>query len=179
MKIDTEVPLMLRTRTKGKTREQAAARAGMRVPTARTYLRAATLPSGLHQRCDYPTRPNPFLASQLRWEEREREPHAGVLRLYTELLALRREHPALRATGRDALAVEAVGERALLLRRGAPGGQTLLAAINLGGALRLRLPHAGRQTLLDSEEPRYGGRGAARFEGEELVFVGAGAVVLV
>ena len=119
-----------------------------------------------------------FLASQLRWEEREQAPHAGVLRLYTELLALRREHPALRAAGRDALAVEAVGERALLLRRGAPGDQTFLAAINLGGPARLRLPHAGRQTLLDSEDARYGGRGAAQFEGEELVFVGAGAVVL-
>ena len=118
-----------------------------------------------------------FLASQLRWEEREQVPHAGVLQLYTDLLALRRQHPALRATGRDALAVEAVGERALLLRRGAPGGQTLLAAINLGGPVRLRLPHPSRQTLLDSEEMHYGGRGAARIEGEELVFAGAGAVV--
>jgi len=119
-----------------------------------------------------------FLASKLRWEERVQAPHAGVLRLYTQLLALRREHPALCATGRDALAVEAVGERALLLRRGTPGDQPLLAAINLGGPVRLRLPHAGRQTLLDSEDARYGGRGAAQFEGEELVFVGAGAVVL-
>ncbi len=62
MKTDTEVQLMLRTRTKGKTLEQAAARAGMSVPTARKYLRAATLPSGMRQAREYRTRANPFLA---------------------------------------------------------------------------------------------------------------------
>jgi hypothetical protein len=62
MKTDTEVQLMLRARTKGKTLEQAAARAGMSVPTARKYLRAAALPSELKTPRDYRTRPNPFLA---------------------------------------------------------------------------------------------------------------------
>ena len=40
MKTDTEVQLMLRTRTKGKTLEQAAARAGMSVlkPTYKILL---------------------------------------------------------------------------------------------------------------------------------------------
>ena len=45
MKTDSEVYLMLRERKNGKTLEQAAARAGMSVPTARKYLRAAKLPS--------------------------------------------------------------------------------------------------------------------------------------
>jgi hypothetical protein len=49
MKTDTEVQLMLRSRTKGKTLAQAAARAGMSVPTARKYLRAAARPSELRQ----------------------------------------------------------------------------------------------------------------------------------
>lgn len=62
MKTDTEVQLMLRARTKGKTLEQAAARAGMSVPTARKYLRAAALPSELKAPRDYRTRANPFLA---------------------------------------------------------------------------------------------------------------------
>src|SRR5690606_1953643 len=35
-----------------------------------------------------------FLRSKLRWEERARAPHAGVLALYRELLALRAHHPA-------------------------------------------------------------------------------------
>lgn len=62
MKTDAEVQLMLRERTKGKTLEQAAARAGMSVPTARKYLRAAQLPSTMRKPRDYRTRPNPFLA---------------------------------------------------------------------------------------------------------------------
>jgi hypothetical protein len=49
MKTDAEVQLMLRERNKGKTLEQAAARAGMSVPTARKYLRSAKLPSALRQ----------------------------------------------------------------------------------------------------------------------------------
>jgi hypothetical protein len=62
MKTDAEVQLMLRERNKGKTLEQAAARAGMSVPTARKYLRSAKLPSTLRQARDYRTRPNPFSA---------------------------------------------------------------------------------------------------------------------
>lgn len=45
MKTDSEVHLMLRERKNGKTLEQAAARAGMSVPTARKYVRTAKLPS--------------------------------------------------------------------------------------------------------------------------------------
>lgn len=62
MKTDTEVQLMRRMLTKGKTLEQAAARANMSAPTARKYLRAAALPSQLKQPRDYRTRANPFLA---------------------------------------------------------------------------------------------------------------------
>ncbi len=45
MKSDREVQRMLRERHQGKSIDQAAARAGMSVPTARKYLRAGTLPS--------------------------------------------------------------------------------------------------------------------------------------
>jgi hypothetical protein len=60
MKTDSEVHLMLRERKNGKTLEQAAARAGMSVPTARKYLRAAKLPSALKAPRTYRTHPNPF-----------------------------------------------------------------------------------------------------------------------
>jgi maltooligosyltrehalose trehalohydrolase len=36
-----------------------------------------------------------FLRSKLDWEQVSREPHAGLLRWYTELIALRRAHPEL------------------------------------------------------------------------------------
>lgn len=86
MKTDTEVQLMLRTRTKGKTLEQAAARAGMSVPTARKYLRAAALPSELKTPRDYRTRPNPFLADWS-WVEQQlqRDPALQAKTLFTIL----------------------------------------------------------------------------------------------
>jgi hypothetical protein len=60
MKRDAEVILMLRERAKGRTQEQAAARAGMSVRTARAYERRAKLPSQLKQPRTYRSRPNPF-----------------------------------------------------------------------------------------------------------------------
>jgi len=53
MKTDSEVHRMIRERNKGKTLDQAAARAGMSVPTARKYLRAGKLPSQLKQPRSY------------------------------------------------------------------------------------------------------------------------------
>lgn len=86
MKTDNEVQLMLRARTKGKTLEQAAARAGMSVPTARKYLRAAALPSELKTPRDYRTRPNPFLADWS-WVEfqLQRDPALQAKTLFTIL----------------------------------------------------------------------------------------------
>jgi transcriptional regulator with XRE-family HTH domain len=60
MKTDAEVLLMLRERAKGRTQEQAAAKAGMSVRTARTYERRARLPSQLKQPRTYRSRPDPF-----------------------------------------------------------------------------------------------------------------------
>ncbi len=60
MKRDAEVLLMLHERAKGRTQEQAAARAGMSVRTARAYARGGQLPSQLKQPRTYRSRPNPF-----------------------------------------------------------------------------------------------------------------------
>jgi hypothetical protein len=60
MKRDPEVLRMLRERAKGRTQEQAAARAGMSVRTAGTYERLGQLPSQRTQPRRYRTRPNPF-----------------------------------------------------------------------------------------------------------------------
>ena len=62
MKTDAEVLLMKRERAKGRTQEQAAARAGMSVRTARQYEQRGQLPSQLKQPRTYQTRPNPFAA---------------------------------------------------------------------------------------------------------------------
>ncbi len=70
MKTDGEVRIMIRERAKGKTQEQAAARAGMSVRTVRTYERLGTLPSQLKQPRAYRTRPDPF-AEDWPWIEAE------------------------------------------------------------------------------------------------------------
>jgi len=127
-----------------------------------------------------------FERSRLRWEERDEEPHRGVLALYHDLLALRRGHPATSEGGRDSFAIAPAGERALALRRG-HGAEQLLLVVNLGGPATVALADlpgiavdepGALAPLLDSEDPRYGGRGAVAVEGGRLAFGGAGAVVL-
>lgn len=75
MKKDAEVRVMKRERTKGKTQEQAAARAGMSARTARRYEHLGRLPSELKQPRRYRTRPNPF-AEDWAWvtTQLERDP---------------------------------------------------------------------------------------------------------
>ena len=70
MKTDTEVQIMLRERRKGKTQEQAAARAGMHPNTARKYERLGALPSQTTVPRTYRTRANPF-ADDWPWVEQQ------------------------------------------------------------------------------------------------------------
>lgn len=123
-----------------------------------------------------------FERSKLRWEERELAPHSSVLRLYTDLLALRREHPALRERGRDSYTATPLGESALLLERRAPGGEALLLAVSLMGAAQVALGPAtsgGWRVLIDSEAAAYGGDGQdVSLELEMLRLDGPRAVLL-
>jgi len=109
-----------------------------------------------------------FLRSKLRWEERDAEPHAGLLRFYHELLELRRRLPALRARDRESFAVTALSEAALGLRWTDSAGATpLLLVVNLRGVLSLNLadrvetaaPAGQHWTIVfSSQDARYGGR---------------------
>ena len=85
MKTDHEVRRMRNERRKGKTQEQAAARAGMSVRTARKYERLAQLPSQLKKPRGR-TRPNPF-AQDWPWVQvqLERDPALQVKTLFDEL----------------------------------------------------------------------------------------------
>ena len=86
MKTDHEVFRMKQERAKGKTQEQAAARAGMSIRTARKYERLGQLPSQLKQPRTHRTRPNPFepdwpwVVSQL-----ERDPALQAKTLFDDL----------------------------------------------------------------------------------------------
>jgi maltooligosyltrehalose trehalohydrolase len=75
-----------------------------------------------------------FEASRLRWEEKDRQPHAGVLRLYKALLAVRNSEPALRSRGcSGGLCIDAPDDGALIVKRAAPDSQAFLAVIRLKG----------------------------------------------
>jgi len=111
-----------------------------------------------------------FLRSKLRWEERNAQPHAGVLALYRELLALRRTRPALRSYARETFAITALSPHAVAVSRlGSGADDALLIIINLRETLDLDLaaqaatiPPQGYDwsLLLDSEDTRYGGSGS-------------------
>jgi maltooligosyltrehalose trehalohydrolase len=100
-----------------------------------------------------------FLRSVLSWSERERQPHAGVLAMYRELLALRRSHPALRERSRHSWDVQAYSETSILLRRSAE--TELLLIVHVRGQDELSLPQPARRILLHTEEARFGGSGVA------------------
>lgn len=84
-----------------------------------------------------------FLESRLDWSERGREPHAGLLRLYQALLALRRELPAARRA-RGAFEVDAHGEHGIVIdyRSLAAAPARLVVAVWLRGAGGLVLESA-------------------------------------
>ena len=131
-----------------------------------------------------------FLDSKLRWDERSREPHRGILELHRALLRLRREDRALKTASRSGFAVAALGEKTLAVRRSATSGETILAVIHFGEALTLDLgldevtrptPAGQWAPVLWTEGERFGGTGRGEIAGPEatmLVMSGPGAVVL-
>jgi maltooligosyltrehalose trehalohydrolase len=125
---------------------------------------AAFTDPATRERIPDPQAPATFEASRLDWPEQQRQPHAGVLRLYKELLHLRHTEPALRAAGRDDYDVSAVGASGLvLLRRAADGPDLVLVCEFLQGA-RVRLddlpvlhgrPGRRWEVVLTTEDPRF------------------------
>lgn len=104
-----------------------------------------------------------FAASRLRWDERGRSPHDAVLRLYTALLALRHQEPALGAGSRGRTEVVAVDDSTIALRRQS-GADAVLVLVRLAGSGTVDLarvaglgPWTGLSwvTLLHTEEARF------------------------
>jgi maltooligosyltrehalose trehalohydrolase len=129
-----------------------------------------------------------FERSRLVWDEREEPLHAGILRLYRELLRLRASAPALRTSARDSFQVGTIGEEGLWLRRGGGGDDWLFVAA-LSGGLRADLEAAGEtrsaagatwHPSIWTEDGRFGGDGDVgemRADGE-LTLGSTGAVLL-
>jgi maltooligosyltrehalose trehalohydrolase len=87
-----------------------------------------------------------FARSKLNWEERERAPHARVLALYRQLLALRRDDPVLSQAGRAELTARARGQ--LLEVRRAHRNQERVLWANFGPEPVSIAFEPGRNTLL-------------------------------
>lgn len=83
-----------------------------------------------------------FEGSRLRWEEREAEPHASMLRWHRALLELRRASPALRDARAGAHEVAPLDAGTLALRRESAAGAPLVLVARLAGAGEVGLPAA-------------------------------------
>jgi maltooligosyltrehalose trehalohydrolase len=83
-----------------------------------------------------------FARSRIHYELRSEGEHAALREMYRELLAIRREEPALRP-GAARISVESDSEaRWVAMRLEAPGARTLLALFNLSrGEARIPLRH--------------------------------------
>jgi maltooligosyltrehalose trehalohydrolase len=98
-----------------------------------------------------PNAESTFLDSKLDWDEPLQEPHATLLRLYTELIALRKRFPELSDPWLDDVEVDVSGDadqaRTVVLHRG-----RLRLLCNLGGAeVTLELGERIERILLASE----------------------------
>jgi maltooligosyltrehalose trehalohydrolase len=127
------------------------------------HFRAFTDPK-TRKRIPDPQAEETFLLSRLAWEERERDPHGGVLALYRDLLRLRRNEPALRAATRARFEAVAWDADTLVHYSTATDGSRLLVVARLRGQGVIRLtgrpalPFAGHSSwhlLLHTEEPRF------------------------
>ncbi len=108
-----------------------------------------------------------FEASRLQWDERNRQPHRRILRLYKALLALRNSEPALQSRGCSGeLCIDAPDSGALIVKRAAAGSKAFLAAIRLtgGGIVDFSLQAAAGenrwQPVLHTEEDIFAADGA-------------------
>jgi len=119
-----------------------------------------------------PGDPATFERCKLDLDERGR--HTASYALHRDLLALRRDDPVFRAQGAHGLDGAVLGPEAFVLRFfGADAGDDRLLVVNLGGDLPLPIlpepllapPEDARwHVAWSSEDPRYGGCGAAPFD---------------
>jgi maltooligosyltrehalose trehalohydrolase len=127
-----------------------------------------------------------FLRSRLIWEECDQAPHDGVLRLYRDLLAMRRDFPPAARNDRAHVVARALGADTVVLRRACKGGVLLLVVCNLRGILAWELNRdiltkgSAWELQLSSEAAVYGGAGdpAISLEDDRLCIRGPGAAVL-
>jgi len=128
-----------------------------------------------------------FRSSRLDWSELPREPHAGTLRLYRRLLALRRAEPALRQAAVSGTAgLVSANHGAIVLHRHATGAPSIMTVATLQRTFAERIelpsPPSGRWSVLfTTEDPAFTAGGVppdVADDGSSIRFTGPGAVVM-
>jgi len=117
-----------------------------------------------------------FLASKLRLEERET--HAGIYRLYRDLLALRRDDPVLIINDRGTTHAVALTSQVIAVHRWQGDAHRLLLAnignettVDVAAVLDLPAGWHGIAKLLDTGHARFGGEGRESEWGESGVTI--------
>lgn len=112
------------------------------------------------ERIPDPTADGTFASAKLKWEEREREPHAGWLDWYRQALAVRRERlvPLLAGIGGGAGSHEVVGASGIVVRWALGGGKALAVAANLSAEGAAGFPAASGEVLWAEGEAGADGR---------------------
>jgi maltooligosyltrehalose trehalohydrolase len=113
-----------------------------------------------------PNAESTFLDSKLDWTEREQEPHATLLRLHRELIALRRAWPELTDPWLDEVEVAVDEEaRTIVVHRG-----KIRVACNLSGE-PASLPVGPIARILLASEPVEGSGGEVKLPPESFAIV--------
>ncbi|MGI8431180.1 MAG: malto-oligosyltrehalose trehalohydrolase [Chthoniobacterales bacterium] len=109
-----------------------------------------------------------FLRSKLDWTELDRGGHAATLRLYVELLRLRRTMPALQDRARDNWKVSQAADGILQMTFGVRSPERCAVLVDLTGGHEDPLRDDARwELLLSTNEERFGGTASAPFSQPE------------
>ncbi|HEX8251786.1 MAG TPA: malto-oligosyltrehalose trehalohydrolase [Thermoanaerobaculia bacterium] len=99
-----------------------------------------------------------FNRSKLDWSARERDEHQSMWNFYRQLLALRRDTPALRSLDLDAVQPTADDEKGVLLVLRGSGNDQVLVAFNFSDAAQtVDAPQGSWKALLDTGSSIGGG----------------------
>ncbi len=106
-----------------------------------------------------------FQRARLQWDERDQPPHDGVLRLFGELLRLRREDPVLRMQSREHLRAKALSMKTLAIESRDERSDRRLLVVNFGEAIRIDAggldSNIAWHAVLSTAEERFAGPGGA------------------
>jgi len=105
-----------------------------------------------------------FARSRIRWELRQQGPHQSLREFYSQLLALRRDHPALAQPDKSRLKVSVSEQQQTLTMHRWHDANQALAVFHFGSAprnLKLAMPAGRWRRILDSADEQWHGPGSS------------------